>query len=74
LVGSLENQLFRNQQFITKRGNLKNTLVEYSRHRRDSKGQAKKKKLTTRSLLSLEGQRAQRIELDRIDRIFLNLD
>ena len=43
---------------ITKRGNLENT---------------KKKGFTTRSLLSLEAQRAQRIELDRIDRIFLNL-
>jgi hypothetical protein len=25
LVGLLENQIFRNQEFITKRGNLKNT-------------------------------------------------
>jgi len=58
LFGSLENQIFRNQEFITKRGNLKNT---------------KKKELTTRSLLSLEAQRAQRIA-HRMNRIFLNLD
>ena len=39
------------------------------------KGKNRKTPLfTTRSLLSLEAQRAQRIELDRIDRIFLNLD
>lgn len=48
-----------------------------------TEGQAKKKGFTTRSLLPLEApafaeamagkQRSQRIELDRIDRIFLNL-
>ena len=42
--GSLQNQTFRNQEFITKRGNLKNT---------------KKKELTTRSLLSLEAQNTE---------------